>query len=226
MTTRTKTPVEPKTHLSIEDGVPATDTPTSYTHWMRQVVEAMLDSEQKWLELATAQNELALKALKQGAEFIRTTPALPVTEGIRRSEERFMHAQQRWVDTTTHQRERMMREMQRAEKETEGTPTPNFKTVVDFAREQIEGLIEARNRWLDFVAKQNDLFIQGIEETLSVKESTPAANRARLVEETVDNYVEVQKRLLNVVTPPARNEGHKKAASHHKKEEAESVHAS
>jgi hypothetical protein len=73
--------------------------------------------------------------------------------------------------------------------------------VTDLAREQVEGLVEARHRWLDFLAKQNTLFIQGIQETFGIKEATPAANRVKLVEETVDNYVDVQKRLLKVVTP-------------------------
>jgi hypothetical protein len=214
MTTKTKTPVKPKPPVTPEEEVPPTSTPISYNTWMRQVVEALLESEQQWLELATEQNELTLKALKQGVDFFRTIPAPPITEWVRRSEERFMDAQRRWVDSTTHQRERLQREMENATREAEGTPTPNFRSVTDLAREQVEGLVEARHRWLDFLAKQNTLFIQGIQETFGIKEATPAANRVKLVEETVDNYVDVQKRLLKVVTPPALIEEQYKPVAH------------
>lgn len=218
MTTKTKPSVEPKTHH--EEEVPAGEMTPTYSQWMRQVIESMLDSEQKWLELAAEQNELTLKALKQGAEFFRTAPTPPITEWVRQGEERFMEAQRRWIDTTTRQRERMMREMQKAEETAEGTPTPNFRSVTDFAREQVEGLVEARNRWLSFLGKQNALFVEGIQESLGIKETAPAANRAKLVEETVDNYVEVQKRLLNVVAPPSKPETHKKG-THHTQPKAE-----
>jgi hypothetical protein len=224
MTTKTKPPVEPKPTTPVEE-VPPVSLTTSYTTWVQQVVEAMLDSEQKWLELAAEQNELTLKALKQGVEFFRTVPTPPITEWARRGEERLMAAQQRWIDSTTRQRERMLREMEKAGKETEGTPTPNFKSVTDFAREQVEGLVEARHRWLDFLSKQNTLFIQGIEETFGIKEATPAANRVKLVEETVDNYVDVQKRLLKVATPPAPATDHPRPVAH-PKGEVESPQAS
>ena len=233
MTTKTRTSVEPKHDIKMEEEVPTTEeTTTSYNAWVRQVVEAMLESEQKWLELATEQNELTLKALKQGVEFFRTVPAPPLTDWIRVGEERLMAAQQRWLDSTIRQRQRMVGEIEKAGKEAEGTSTPNFKSVSDFARTQVEGLVEARNRWLDFLSKQNVLFIQGIEDTFGIKEATPSANRAKLVEETVDNYVEVQKRLLKVVTPTApEGETHKPAAHHkaeatHHKAEAETPQAS
>jgi hypothetical protein len=224
MTTKTKAPVEPGTPFTIEEEIPPTDTTTTaYSHWVRQVVESMLEGEQKWLELAAEQNELTLKALRQGAEFFRTVPAPPITEWVRRGEERFMAAQRRWIDSTTRQRERMLREMEKAETEAEAAPAPNFRSTPGFAREQVEGLVEARNRWLDFLAKQNALFIQGIQETLGVKEATPAANRAKLVGETVDNYVKAQKRLLKVVTPPATEPG---KAAHHPKAAEETSQAS
>ena len=219
MSTKTKTPVEPKTPISMEEEVlPTEDTTTSYTEWVKQVVEAMLDSEQKWLELAAEQNELTLKALQQGVEFFRTVPAPPITEWIRSGEERLMAAQRRWLDSTIRQRERMLGEMEKAGKEAEGTPTPNFKSVTDFTRTQVEGLVQARNRWLDFLAKQNVLFVEGIQDAFGIKETSPAANRAKLVEETVDNYVEVQKRLLKVVAPPTPASETHKPASHHKAE--------
>jgi len=228
MTTKTKPSVEPKTHHNDED-VPVVEMTPTYAQWMQQVVESLLDSEQKWLELAAEQNELTLKALKQGAEFFRTVPTPPITDWVRQGEERFMEAQRRWIDSTTRQRERMMREMQKAEQTAEGTPTPNFRSITEFAREQAEGIFEARNRWLNFVGKQNALFVEGIQETLGIKEATPAANRAKLVEETVDNYVEVQKRLLNVVAPASKHVAPKKSTNHtqHKAEtESDSKQAS
>lgn len=218
MTTKTKPTVEPKPSTTHEEEVPPTSLTASYNTWMRQVVEAMLEGEQKWLELAAEQNELTLKALKEGVEFFRTFPTPSVTEWIRQGEERMMAAQKRWIDSTTRQRERMLKEVEKAGKEAEGTPTPNFRSVTDFAREQVEGLVEARHRWLDFLSKQNTLFVQGIQETFGIKEATPAADRVKLVEDTVDNYVDVQKRLLKVVTPQAPAPEHHKAASHPKGE--------
>ena len=218
MTTKTKTSVEPKTTVHHEEEVTPTSLAASYNAWAQQVVEAMLEGEQKWLELAAEQNELTLKALKEGVDFFRTFPTPSVTEWVRQGEERLLEAQRRWLDSTTRQRERMLREVEKAGKEAEGTPTPNFRSVTDFAREQVEGLVEARHRWLDFLSKQNTLFSQSIQETFGIKEATPAADRAKLVEETVDNYVDVQKRLLKAVTPPAPKAEHPKPATHPKRE--------
>lgn len=212
MTTQTNLPVEPTTaEVAGEGEAPVSPVPTSYTDWFKQVVESMLDNEQKWLEVAAEQNTLTLKALKQGVEFFRTTPALPISEWATQRMETFMETQQKWADRATLQRGQLVQRLQEAEKAAEGTPTPNAKTVTDFANQQLENLVEARNRWLDFLAKQNELFLQSMEEIFGMKGSS-AANRAKLAEETVDNYIEMQKRWLAVATlTPAGAEAHEAA---------------
>jgi hypothetical protein len=214
MTTQTNLAVEPTTaEIAGEDEALVSPIPASYPDWFKQVVESMLDSEQKWLELAAEQNALTLKALKQGVELFRKTPAPPFSEWATQQMETFMERQQKWVDRATRQRGQLVQRLQEAEKAAEGTPTPNAKTVTDFANQQLENLIEARNRWLDFLAKQNELFLQSMEEIFGVKDSS-AANRAKLVEETVDNYIEMQKRWLAVATlTPAEPEAHEAAVA-------------
>lgn len=205
MKTKPRTSAEPISPEVTEEGqvqTPLSTTATPYTSWVKQIVESLLDSEQKWLELAAEQNELTLKALKQGADFLRTTPTPPISEWARQRMETFMQTQRKWIDTASRQRDQLIQKAQESGKEVEGTPTPNAKTVADFARQRLEDLVEARNRWLDFVAKQNDLFIRSMEEIFGVKESSTAADRAKLAEETVDNYIELQKRWLKIATPP------------------------
>ncbi|HEX2913695.1 MAG TPA: hypothetical protein VH186_23020 [Chloroflexia bacterium] len=218
MATKSTTPVEPETHakkatpVTPVEEVPVVTSDATYNDWVKRVVETMLESEQRWLELATEQNALTLKALKQEAEFLRAAPTPPLTEWIRRGIDRFMDSQRRWLDTATRQRDLLVQRTQETEKTVETPNIPTGQAMTDFARQQVETLVEARKRWLDFVAKQNTLFLNTIQEVIGVNDSPTAANRTRLAQETLDNYIEVQKHWLDLATQPtAKSDGHEEA---------------
>ena len=60
--------------------------------------------------------------------------------------------------------------------------------------------MKARTQWLDFAAQQNAQVIKAVKEGLGLDESSPAAALADFAEQAVTNYVEVQKRWLDLAT--------------------------
>jgi hypothetical protein len=67
-------------------------------------------------------------------------------------------------------------------------------------RQQLENLIEARKRWLDFAEQQNTQFVQGLREALGIRETSTTAGFAKWSQQMMENYFEVQKRWLDLVT--------------------------
>ena len=201
---------EVTTPVSTEEDVPVADARTSYTDWVKQVVENLLEAEKKWIELASEQNALTMKALRQSLEFYRTAPTRPLAGWARQGMDGFLEAQRKWFDTAAQQRSQLFQQAQEAVAEgtpsTEAVPgTTAVKPVTDYVRQQVEGLVEARKRWLDYLTKQNAQALRSMQETFGLKESVAATNVAKWSQQTMESYVEVQKRWLDFITrtPPA-----------------------
>ena len=202
------TPVTP------EEDVPVAEGRTSYTDWVKQVVENLLEAEKKWIELASEQNALTMKAIRQSLEFYRTAPTRPLGNWARQGMDGFLEAQRKWFDSAAQQRNQLFQQAQEAGVETAPTTeepvapgTATVKPVTDYVRQQVEGLVEARKRWLDFLTQQNAQALRSMQEALGLKESVPATNIAKWSQQTMEGYVDVQKRWLDFITrtpaPPA-----------------------
>jgi hypothetical protein len=55
-----------------------------------------------------------------------------------------------------------------------------------------------RRGWLDFAAQQNAQVISVMKESLNIDDSSPVAALADFTQEAVNNYIEVQKRWLDL----------------------------
>ena len=201
MTEVVGTPVE-----NVEE-VPVGEERPTYTEWVKQVMEGLLEAEKKWFELASDQNALTLKAIRQGVELYRTAPTLPMASWARRGVENFLEVQTKWLDSAIRQRNELLHESQEAvteveaaEEVPEGEAVAAVRRLPDFARQQLENLVEARKRWLDFAEQQNVQFMQGLREALGIKESSTTASFAKWSQQMMENYFEVQKRWLDLVT--------------------------
>jgi hypothetical protein len=61
-------------------------------------------------------------------------------------------------------------------------------------------VIAAQTQWLDFAAQSNAQAIQAMKDGLNLDANSPAAALADFAQQAVTNYVEVQKRWLELAT--------------------------
>jgi hypothetical protein len=187
-------------NVTNEDDIPVAERP-SYTDWAKQVVENLVEAEKRWIELASEQNALTLKAIREGVKFYHTAPNPALADWARQGVESLLEAQKKWIDTATQQRNQFFKTAQEQTEEAEGETAPNpAKTVTDIAQQQVESLVEARKRWLDFASQQNAQFLKGVREALGQREASPATTFTDWAQQAMDNYVEVQKRWLDLAT--------------------------
>jgi hypothetical protein len=177
-----------------EEQTPADPMPDStYNDWARQMVENLVEAERKLLDMATQQNEMVFKAIREGLEFYRSAPTPTLAEWARQGLENLLEAQRKWTESATQQRFNFFQTQ--ASGEAAQTAT---STVADYAQQQIEMLAETRKRWLDFAAKQNAQVVNGVKKALRLEENPAASTYADWAQQAVDNYVEIQKRWLDL----------------------------
>lgn len=182
---------------NLED-IPVGGTRASYTDWAKQVVENLVEAEKKWIELASEQNALTMKAIRQGIEFYRAAPNPAMANWARQGVESLLEAQKKWVEGATQQRSQFFQTEQAQQEDTEASVSATNKTITDYAQQQVESLVESRKRWLDYASQQNAQFVKAVKEGLGLRETTPAATFTDWAQQAVDNYVEVQKRWLDL----------------------------
>jgi hypothetical protein len=64
----------------------------------------------------------------------------------------------------------------------------------------METFVKAQNQWLDFAQAQNAQAVQAMKTTLGIDDSSPAAALADFAQTAMTNYIEVQKRWLDLAT--------------------------
>lgn len=199
---------EVTTSVTPEGSLPVAQGQTSYPDWVKQVVENLLEAEKKWIELASEQNALTMKAIRQSLESYRTAPTRPLASWARQGMEGLLEAQRKWFDAAVQQGSQLFQQAQEAGTET-GLATPKtepapgtavVKPVADYIRQQVEGLAEARKRWLDFLTQQNAQALRSLQEGLGQEESAPATNITKWSQQAMESYVEVQRRWLDFIT--------------------------
>jgi hypothetical protein len=60
--------------------------------------------------------------------------------------------------------------------------------------------VKARTQWLDFAAEQNAQVVKAVKDGFNLADNSPAAALADFAQQAVTNYVEVQKRWLDLAT--------------------------
>jgi hypothetical protein len=187
------------TNKKAEETVQAAE--SSPTDWARQLVESLVEAERKWLELASQQNDITFKVIREGIENYRTAPSPTLGEWGKQGIENFLEAQRKWTESFTQQRFNFF---QSQNAETTGdaadSVTNAANAATDFAQQQVDVLADARRRWLEFATKQNTQVISGVKKGLGIEEGTPASRYVDWAQQAVDNYVEVQKRWLDLAT--------------------------
>ncbi len=170
----------------------------SYSEWTKQVVENLVEAEKKWIELASEQNALTLKALQKGQEFYKNAPNPEVGEWAKQGVESFLEIQKKWTETLNQQRDQFLAQVKQALPFDVNTdPAAATKALTDYGRQQAEMLIDTQKRWLDQATQQNTQILEGVRKAFGLPESPLTKTINDWANQTVNNYVEMQKRYLN-----------------------------
>jgi len=175
---------------------------TSYNEWTKKVVENLVDAEKRWIEMASEQNALTMKAIREGVNFYRTAPTPALADWARQGVEGLLEAQRKWVESATQQRSQFFQAQQQT---TEGEiPTAEATnaaaTMTSYAQQQVEAMVETRKRWLDYASRQNAQFLTAVRDGLRMPASSPATTLTDWSQQAMDSYVQMQKRWLDLAT--------------------------
>lgn len=138
--------------VSSEETAPTNAMP-AYNQWVKQVMERLVEDEKKWVELASEQSNLTMKAIRQSLEFYRTFPTPPVMGWIREGTRRFYAAQK----------------LPTLGQETPPVEASAEKAEIPVARPPLEGLFEFRDAWLEFLTRQNRQFMDLMQEGMGLR---------------------------------------------------------
>lgn len=70
---------------------------------------------------------------------------------------------------------------------------PTGAALTDWARQFVEGLVEAERRWLELAAAQNELVINAIQQGLQAFQSAPTTGLGQWARQGMENFMEGQR---------------------------------
>jgi hypothetical protein len=164
--------------------------------WVKQMIENLTDAQKRWIDLASEQNALVLKAISEGVNFYKTAPTPALADWAKAGIEGIIEAQKRWADIAAKQSQMF-------------DFSAITQTMQDFTSFGVDAFVKARTQWLDFVSEQNELALKTLKDNLGLDENSSATMLADFAQQAVTNYTEVQKRWLDLATqlPFLQSEG-------------------
>jgi hypothetical protein len=160
------------------------------TDLLRRSVNAFVELQRKYLDLAARQNEAWLDVAKTGKPFTGKQMAELAREGM----EHFVEAQREFLDFV-------------AEEAGKATGSPSDKhgkktEVAELASNSIDALIEAQKKLLDTANHQLKTNLKAMRGTRGVFSPVAGATVADLTRQSVESFVSAQKALLDVMMRP------------------------
>lgn len=168
------------------------------TEWAQTVLNQLVEAQKTWFEITTEQNNLLLETVQKVTEMRQTAPTNALSDWAKQGIEGFIEAQKRWSEIAGQQSEQILKAVQANQSVAENARAANQNSAQETAAQGHDALAKMQTAWLDFAAKQNEQMIGVMKETLRVSNDSPAAALADFAQQAVNNYVEVQKRWLNL----------------------------
>ena len=147
----------------------------------------LVEAHRTLLDLAKQENQIILNGVKERVG--KSTPAVAITDLMRRGVDTLITMQQDLLTTTSKQALQLL--------QPEKAKSPRSKQLVDFAREGVETFAKAQKTFLDVVAEETSKVVRGKDED----DGKPAKQKeiVQLAREAGSAFIEAQKRLLDVV---------------------------
>ncbi len=162
--------------------------------YAQNVLDQLVEAQKTWFENAARQNALLVETVNKMSEMRQNAPTEALSDWVKQGIEGFIEAQKRWSEIAVQQSEQILRSV----KSNADFSVPDHQSAVKNSNQGIESLVKMRNSWLDFVTQQNMQLVNALKDTLKIDNSSPVAALADFAGQAVNNYVEVQKRWLDV----------------------------
>jgi hypothetical protein len=182
-----KTPVEPSNEPVAPHQNPA--------EWAKQVFAHLSGARADLTDLAREQNRLLIKAIDEGIELLKSTPSPDLRDWAQQGLEALNEARQNIAQLSEVPREELI-ETARDVAATQVNQV--VETATEYAGAGAAALLKARSQWLDFVSRKNDDLTAAVKEDLKLDDNSAAAALADFSREVVSNYVEIQRRWLEL----------------------------
>ncbi len=163
--------------------------------WAQDVLNQMTEAQKTWFEIASQQNSLMLETIGKLIEYRQTAPTDALGNWVKQGIEGFVEAQRRWSEIVVSQSEQLLN----AVKSCASIPTAG-ENMPENLGQGAQSLVKMHESWLDFAEKQNEHFVKVMKENLNLDDSSPIAAIADFSQKAVGNYIEVQKRWLDLAT--------------------------
>lgn len=162
--------------------------------WAETVLKQLVEAQKTWFENAAEQNKLLVETVNRMSQMRQSAPTEALSDWVKQSIEGFIEAQKRWSEIAVQQGEQILQAV-RANADVSGFDQTSTEKS---ANPGIESLVKMRNAWLDFVTRQNAQLVNQMKDGLKIDDSSPVAAVADFAQQAVNNYVEVQKRWLDL----------------------------
>ena len=156
------------------------------TEWAQTVMNQLVEAQKSWFEIVAQQNKLMLETVSKIGEMQQKAPTDALADWAKQSLEGFIEAQKRWAEISGQQSEQILQNVQ----------TPN--QAQPQSSQNHEALTKMQTAWLDFAAQQNSQMITAMKKSLRLDDNSPAGAFADFAQAAVNNYVEVQKRWIDL----------------------------
>jgi len=164
------------------------------TEWAQTVLNQLVEAQKTWFEITTQQNALLLETVSKVTEMRQNAPTAALSDWAKQGIESFIEAQKHWSEISGQQSEQILKAVQ----SNQNVNSAGRETAQNAAGQNHEALTKMQTAWLDFAAQQNQQIVKVMKETLRVGDDSPAAALADFAQEAVNNYVEVQKRWIDL----------------------------
>lgn len=164
------------------------------TDWAQTVLNQLVEAQKTWFENASQQNALLIETVNKLSETRKNAPTEALSDWVKQGIENFIEAQKRWSEIAVQQSEQILETV----RSNTAFSDSNQKSNATIANQSVETLVKMRSAWLDFVTSQNDRLVNMMKDTLKIDDSSPVSSLADFAQQAVNNYVEVQKRWLNM----------------------------
>lgn len=162
--------------------------------YAQKVLDQLVEAQKTWFENAAQQNALLVETVNKMSAMRQNAPTDALSDWVKQGIEGFIEAQKRWSEIAVQQSEQILQAFQsNADFSSYGE-----NAIGANANQGIESLVKMRNAWLDFVTKQNAQLVNAMKDSLKIEDSSPVAAVADFAQQAVNNYVEVQKRWLDL----------------------------
>ena len=147
----------------------------------------LVEAHRTLLDLAKQENEIIFNGVRERVGM--STPAVAITDLMRRGVDTLITMQQDLLTTTSKQALRLL--------QPDKAQGPRSKQLVEFAREGVETFARAQKTFLGILAQESTKATRGKTE----HEGKPAKQKeiVQLAREAGSAFIEAQKRLLDVV---------------------------